>query len=47
MKRLTALVVLALLAAPALAQDPTGMDRPLTTISDPWCADHNFIAPAL
>ena len=45
MKRLIVAVVLALLAAPVVANEEDGMDRQLTTISDSWSNDHNFIAP--
>jgi hypothetical protein len=46
MKRLTIAVLLALLAAPVLAEEQRGMDRELTTVSDVWSSDHNFVAPA-
>jgi hypothetical protein len=45
MKRLIVAVVLALLAAPVVANEQDGMDRQLTTVSDSWSNDHNFIAP--
>jgi hypothetical protein len=45
MKRLTLAVLLAVLALPAFADDQAGMDRQLTTISDVWSNDFNFVAP--
>src|SRR5438105_11849356 len=45
MKRLTLAVLLAVLALPAFADEQAGMDRQLTTISDVWSSDFNFIAP--
>jgi hypothetical protein len=45
MKRLIVAVLLASLAAPVWADEQSGMDRQLTTVSDPWANDHNFIAP--
>jgi uncharacterized protein YdeI (BOF family) len=45
MKRLIVAVVLALLVVPAVANEQDGMDRQLTTVSDSWSNDHNFIAP--
>ena len=45
MKRLTLAVLLAVLAAPVFADEQSGMDRQLTTISDVWSTDFNFIAP--
>ena len=46
MKRLIVAVLLALLAAPVFADEQSGMDRELTTVSDVWSNDHNFVAPA-
>jgi hypothetical protein len=47
MKRLILAALLAVLAAPVLAADEqSGMDRELTTVSDVWSNDHNFVAPA-
>jgi hypothetical protein len=45
MKRLILAIVLAALALPAFADDQSGMDRPLTTISDAWSTDFSFVAP--
>jgi hypothetical protein len=45
MKRLIVTVVLALLAAPVVANEQDGMDRQLTTVSESWSNDHNFISP--
>jgi hypothetical protein len=45
MKRLTLAVLLAVLAAPVFADEQSGMDRELTTVSDVFSTDHNFIAP--
>jgi hypothetical protein len=47
MKRLILAVLFAVLAAPVLAADEqSGMDRELTTVSNPFANDHNFTAPA-
>ena len=46
MKHLVLAALLAVLAAPVLASDEqSGMDRELTTVSDPFANDHNFAAP--
>jgi hypothetical protein len=46
MKRLVLAALLAVLAAPVLAADEqSGMDRELTTVSNPFANDHNFTAP--
>ena len=46
MKRFIVAVLLAVLAAPVFASEQDGMDRQLTTVSDPvWATDYNFIAP--
>jgi hypothetical protein len=45
MKRLILAVLLAALALPAFADEQSGMERQLTTISDTWSNDFNFVAP--